>query len=285
MFRFRKHALAALLALALLSAAPLPSPDELIRQGNAAVERGEFGDALLSYQQAEERGSDPGLIAFNKANAYYQLSDYRRAENHFRMALDDAAISPERRPRALYNLGNCLVQQAGEKDLRMLRDAIRCYELCLEAVADTGLRSDAVHNLELAKLLWNKARAKSAKPPDPNSDEPPDTPPKTPEPKKKDTEPKNVSDPGKDKGGKEMKADFDPKAKIDPSGKADAKGTKGNAPPDHGPPVPPDTSEVQKQSPDDTVKALKNIEDRLHDERVRLRREAAIPENSSGMDW
>jgi tetratricopeptide (TPR) repeat protein len=285
MFTFRKYVLATLLALVLLSAGPPPSPDELIRQGNAAVERGEFGDAFLFYQQAEERGSDPGLIAFNKANAYYQLSDYRRAENHYRMALDDAAISSERRARAVYNLGNCLVQQASERDLRMLRDAIRCYELCLEAVADAGLKSDAMHNLELAKLLWNKARAKSSKPPDPNSDEPPDTPPKTPEPKKKETEPKSVSDPGKDKGGKEMKADFDPKAKIDPSGKADIKGAKGSAPPDHGPPVPPDTSEVQKQSPDDTLKALKIIEDRLHDERVRLRREAAISENSSGMDW
>src|SRR3954471_8216204 len=144
-------------ALALVSASPAPTPDDFIRDGNTAAEQGRWENALAFYDRAEERGTDPGMIAFNKATAYYRLNDYRRAESHFRMALDDAAIPAERRAKALYNLGDCLVKQAGEKDLRLLRDAIRCYELCLDAAADEGLRRDAEYNLELAKLLWNKA--------------------------------------------------------------------------------------------------------------------------------
>jgi tetratricopeptide (TPR) repeat protein len=271
-------------ALLAVSAAPTAPPDDSIRRGNTAFEAGEYNDALQFYRQAEERGTDPGLIAFNAATAYYQLNDFRRAEGHYRMALDDRAIPSERRARALYNLGNCLVKGAGEENLRALRDAVRCYELCLDAGPDEGLRTDAAYNLEVAKLLWNRARSKAADPPPPNADDPPDAPPKPPEPKKSEP-PKTDDGPGKkEEAGKKELAP----TKGEKDGKAEAKAEmkKADGPPrDLGPPVPPDTSEVEKQSPEDTVKALRVIEKRLHDERQRLRREAATPEAPSGRDW
>lgn len=273
------------LALTAMSAAPAPTPEDFIRDGNAAVEQGRWEDALAYYDRADERGTDPGLIAFNKGTAYYRLNDFRRAENHFRMALDDAAIPAERRAKALYNLGDCLVKQAGEQELRLLRDAIRCYELCLDETADEGLRRDAEFNLELAKLLWNKARANNSKPPDPNTDEPPDNPQEPPRLKKKE-EPKTGADPGTDKGGKKpvKAADKDGKKK---DGMTDAKVEmkKSDVPRDVGPPVPPDTDEVHRQSPQDTLEALRRVETRLHKERQRLREEAAVLEKPSGRDW
>src|SRR5262249_13606724 len=90
------------LLVSLLAAAPEP-PDDLVRQGNAAFERGEVTGAEGLYGKAEERAVDPGLVAFNKADALYQQEKYREAEVHFRRALGDAAIPPERRHRALYN--------------------------------------------------------------------------------------------------------------------------------------------------------------------------------------
>src|SRR4029078_6442509 len=74
--------------------------------------------------------------------------------------LGDADIPPERRARSLYNLGNCLVRQAGETDVQLLQASIESYELALRGAADEGVRTDAGHNLEVAKLLWAKARAK-----------------------------------------------------------------------------------------------------------------------------
>src|SRR5580704_14789933 len=133
----------------IVSAAPPASPEEFIVAGNDAMQREDYENALQLYQQAEERGTDPGLIAFNKATAYYRLRDFRQAENHYRMALGDAAIPEQRRARAFFNLGDCLVEQAGDKDVKLLREAIRCYEHCLESKPDDGLRNDAIHNLEL----------------------------------------------------------------------------------------------------------------------------------------
>lgn len=274
-------------AVLCLSAAPPAAPDDFIRLGNQASERGAFDEALRLYQQAEERGIDPGLIAFNKATAYYQLQDYRQAENHFRMALDDAAIPSERRTKALYDLGNCLVRQADAKDHETLRSAIRCYELCLDAAPEDALRSDAAHNLEVAKLLWNKARSQLAKQLPPNEGDPPDNH-KPPEPKKKDRGSKegdgNPANSGKDKVGvlpKEVKQ-LDGKD----NGKEDLK--KAEPAPKPGPsrvPVVPDTDELTPMTSEDTQRALEAAERRLREGRLRNRESTAVPEDANGRDW
>ena len=268
-----------------ISAAPPAAPDDSIHQGNQAVERGEFENALLLYQQAEERGVDPGLIAFNEATAYYHLKDFRKAENHYRMALNDAAISMERRAKSLYNLGNCLVKEAGESEIKVLRDAIRCYELCLEVGSEQGLCRDAAHNLELAKLLWNKARQKTSNPPAPNTDDPPD-PKREPE-KKKENEPKKK---GGDTTGDSTQKNKEPKIENDPNGKKNIKEdpSKVGEVPKVGPsraPVIRDTDELEPLAPEDARRALKEAEERLKKERQRIRMNAAIPEKPSGRDW
>jgi tetratricopeptide (TPR) repeat protein len=276
-----------LAAFALVGADPQVIPDDLIRQGNGAVERGDFDAALLFYQQAEERGTDPGLIAFNKATAYYHLQDYRKADAHYRMALDDSAISSERRAKALFNLGDCLVQEASDSDARRLRDAIRFYELCLEMNPEEGLRRNASHNLELAKLLWNNARAKSANPPEPNTDDPPDDP-KPPEPKKKEKEHSQDGNDPKKNGNEPKKQDADPKSKIDKNGKADPNSMlkKKSAPPrDQGPPVLPPSGPQPPRSPEDTLELLRRAAERLQKEREGLRKDATILEKPSGRDW
>ncbi len=281
-------ALVALLFAMTLGAAPPASPDDFIRLGNQAIERGAFDEALRLYQQAEERGTDPGLIAFNKATAYYQLQDFRQAENHFRMALDDAAIPAERRAKALYDLGNCLVRQADDKDVETLRSAIRCYELCLDAAPEDALRSDAAHNLEVAKLLWNKARSQLAKQPPPNEGDPPDNH-KPPEPKKKDQGTKE-GDGNPAKSGNEPKVGETPKDAKDPDGKEKSKEDlkKAEPAPKPGPsrvPVVPDKDELTPLTPEDARLALASAEERLRLGRQRNRELSAVPEDANGRDW
>ena len=138
----------ACLTVLLISAKPPRTNHDEIRQANAAFEEGEFETADLLYTRAEEWAVDPGLIAFNKANVLYRQGSDRRAELCYRRCLADKDVPAERRVRALYGLGNSLVRQAGESDIKLLQSAIECYELCLRSTTDDGLRSDAGHNLE-----------------------------------------------------------------------------------------------------------------------------------------
>jgi Ca-activated chloride channel homolog len=133
--------------------------EDFIRRGNAAFAGGDFAAAVDSYRRAEEGATDPGLVAFNEATALYHLGQYREAELHYRCARGDA--TGLRLARLLYNLGNCLLQQAQDRDTRRLKEAVSCYELCLQQeAADASLVANARHNLELARLLWLKAKSR-----------------------------------------------------------------------------------------------------------------------------
>lgn len=157
-------------------------PDDLIRAGNAAVARGDLAAAEKLYAAAAERTTDPGLVAFNQATVHFRRREYRDAEQHYTRSLDDLAAPPDRRAKALYNRGVCLIKRGG---LTEYRTAIDSFERCLAtAPADAGLVADARHNLELAKLLWAEARAKERKKPLPNeptADEPPQPLPQPPD--------------------------------------------------------------------------------------------------------
>ncbi len=175
--RSNRSLLLLLPVLAVLAAAPPRadlSADDLIRAGNAAVARGNFDQADDWYTAAEERTTDPGLVAFNKANALFHRERFDAAEKHYTRALDDADAPPARRAAALYNRGVCLLKQGG---LVKLRAAIDSFSRCLALPPDDPpLTADARHNLEVAKVLWVAARAKESKKPLPN-DPPPDAPP------------------------------------------------------------------------------------------------------------
>jgi tetratricopeptide (TPR) repeat protein len=202
---------AVLLALPLILSAA-PPPDDAVRAGNAAFRAGDPEAAVRAYASAEERTDDPGLVAFNEATALYQLGQYRDAEQHYRRALEDASTAGLRRPYGLYNLGNCLLQQASDRDRLRLRAATACYEQCLDLLpADDALVPDANHNLELARLLLSRARSAAPDKSDPDDDRDsmsrPEDPPPSPvgdgQSEPRPTEPRpggNEKAPGTEKG-------------------------------------------------------------------------------------
>jgi Ca-activated chloride channel family protein len=269
------------LALILISAAPpdakqvTPSSpvDHLIQKGNTAYEAEDFDGALKLYEQAEERSIDPGLVAFNKAAALYRRERYAEAARHYQRCLEDKQAPPLRLARGYYDLGNCLVKQAGPADVKILEEALVSYRECLAlAAADDGLKSDARHNLELATLLWLKAKTAAREKPS-NGESKDDHKPK---------DPVNEKDPGSQIG------------KEKGPGTKGEKIEKGDGPEDKGGQKKlatpgkilnlPDQDELVKLPPEDTSALLEQAAQRILNERREYRRQSG-PVNDSIKDW
>src|SRR5436305_129302 len=138
-----------LAAVALVSATPDPEALDLVRQGNQAFARGHYNEAAALYRQAEERTTDPGLVAFNNAAALYKQGEYAEAENHYWLSLGDAGPAIEGRLKrypnrdlpgalrkragdrlapVLYNLGNCLLKRSDGSNPDLLEQAVVVFD-------------------------------------------------------------------------------------------------------------------------------------------------------------
>lgn len=262
----KKVLLASLLALAALAAAPLPPVLQLLRQGNAAYEQEQYEAALHQYRLAEPAAADPGLVAFNKAAALYRLGRYREAELHYRRCLDDQLIPRPRQARACYDLGNCLLQQGPLDNASLLEEAIASYRITIDLEEQPSpLRADAEYNLELARLLWLKARPETKQTPDKE-------PSLHPQPEEK----KNGKTPGKGSantgqpGQKE-----DPNPNTASNGQAQQPGVNQKKKVTPGPlQVLPDADRLVPLSPEDTSDLLKQAAERILAERRQFRRQA-----------
>jgi Ca-activated chloride channel family protein len=187
----------------LVSAAALPDADPLILQGNAAFAAGDFEGALKFYDQAERGAIDPGMVAFNRAAACYRLGRFAEAVTGYRQCLEDDQMPIARRTRARYDLGTALLRQSDGTSAALLRQAVAALRSCLaEPGLDPDLHADARHNLELAQLLWLKARAAN---PEQRSDGAEDHRPEQKSSKLSgpNSEKKNSAEPGP-KGGPEI---------------------------------------------------------------------------------
>lgn len=155
------------LALGLTGAAG--APDDLIRRANEAFTQERYGEAVRLWERAEERCTDPGLVAYNKGVALYRLGRFSEAAQHFRSCLEEAEAG--RRVNGLYNLGNALVRQSNGTDAGLLKQAIAGYEECLRLEPeDPNLAADLRHNLELARQLWARARTAASSNPESDGD-------------------------------------------------------------------------------------------------------------------
>jgi Ca-activated chloride channel family protein len=147
----RRAAVAFVLGVVALAAGPHVAEGmaELLR-GQTAFERQDFTAAIEHFDRAMPYLDDPGLAAFNRAAAYYRLKRYAAAADDYRRSLDDSGIPVERKQRALYDLGNSFLQQAGTSDAKLLEQAAEAYKQCLAEAPPESLRSNAEHNLQIA---------------------------------------------------------------------------------------------------------------------------------------
>jgi tetratricopeptide (TPR) repeat protein len=266
-----------LLPLLCVAAAFAPTPEDWIRQGTAALGTERPADALACFDQAVERTTDPGLVAFDSGVALARLGRYREAELHFRRCLGDA--DGPRRPRALYDLGTCLLQRSQGKQGEPVREAIGCFEqaLGLLAAADP-LRPDVAHNLDLAKLLLPHALAADRSAPESSPDDHPDAPGPSP----REASP-SVGD--RDSAGAPDSPDG-PIAKGAPERGKEPRRTDRSPPPGKGnlPPL-PDQDALAPLSPEDTRAYLDQAAERIRQaRREQLRRVAPAP-SQKFPDW
>ncbi len=264
----------------LISAAPMESrsPEELIRLGNAASLRGDLALAERHYTAAMERTDDPGLVAFNKAAIALQLGELREAEVHYLRCLDDQAAPRARRAKAQYNRGVCLLARGGSS--AAYRSAISCLEQCLELNHDDAiLMADAQHNLEIAKLLWNRSRIQERTPPNP-SELPPevfDPPPRSQQP-----DPIFSSDSGTDNAtsGPQTASQSGPAPQGQPRNKSFQKIAGAGSLP-----VLVDSEQREPLSPEDSRALLQNAAKRLTKDRAFNAEMLAGPERPHVRDW
>jgi tetratricopeptide (TPR) repeat protein len=275
------HALRLLLlfgaTLAISAGPPVSdSPEDLIRLGNEAYLRGDLDAAERHYTAAAERTTDPGLVAFNRAAVAAQMGEFREAELEYLRVLDDQAAPPDRRAKALYNRGVCLLARGGPASV--YRSAIACFEQSLDLFpADDLLGADARHNLELAKLLWAKARATEATRPKPN-DLPPDVPDPPP--------PEGTGrDPGADPDGPGGQSGLRPELVPGRPPGGRPRETNQQAPGAGNLPVVLDADRPQPLTPEDTRAILQRVAERLEKDRRANARLLTGPERPDVRDW
>lgn len=272
----------------LISAAPRDGWQAVLRQAVDAFLRQDFQSCSRLCEAAEERAVDPGLVAFNKAAASYQLGVreedrtrarelLRDAERHYHFALADA--TGERRTRALLDRGNALLQMGRDGDRRSLEHAVESLERCLREVRDGELRESARYNLELAKALWLHAqRARSGSSPE---SDPPEPNPTASDPQR---------DPGPVPWGKDPKKGMQgtPRPLRMQSGDSSQGTTEASqaAAPGRGqiPPL-PDDEELNQLSADEVAAHLRDAVERIERERAAQYQRAASPPSRKVKDW
>jgi Ca-activated chloride channel family protein len=266
------------LALLLLAATPVGGPLYRVRRGNAAFERGDYAEALYEYGQAEERIDDPGLLAFNEGTALYQVGRYREAELHFRRSREDA--EGPRRARLLYNLGNCLVQQARPNDVRRLQEAVDLYGQCLdEEACEAELAENARHNLELGRLLLARARARPDTSEAEHEKQPSDTPPRENNVDDHSSLPEAKSAMPDASGRPERVAAAPQEASNGPARAEQATPGRGNLGPL------PDDEELAPLTPEDAEVYLEQAARRIQGERREYRRRPLPVPAAHVLDW
>lgn len=270
------------LALLLVAAATEPTAEELVRKGNAAFARQEYDAAVQLYTRAEATIANPGLVAFNKAAALYRLGRFRDAELHYQRCLEEAEGS--QRLAIVYNLGNCLLQQAqAGGDLDLFRQAVACYQECMrDEAGDANLREQARYNLELTKLLWQQARITRAA--QPGKEEGSDPKPEQPKPEKKTEEPKgDQAQPGAEpasKSGVPQQAKMD-----DKNGKQQAIETEKLAPGKGNVQPPADNDKLKPLAPEDALRNLEAAAERIRRERSAYMQRASPVPSREVPDW
>lgn len=120
-----------------------------VERGNRLYRAGRYPEAVAAYQEALRDGESSSQLRYNLGTALLRLGRYREAEGHLRAAL--AAVDPELRARALYNLGNRFLEEArggqGNAPLEQYDAAVDAYRQALR-IEPQDLH--AKWNLELA---------------------------------------------------------------------------------------------------------------------------------------
>lgn len=95
----------------------------LVKKGNKAYSKEDWGNAIAKYQEAEQKGSLP-VIDYNMGDAFYKSGSYDKAAENYLKSLNGA--DNKTKASALHNLGNAFLK--GGK----MQEAISAYKNSLK---------------------------------------------------------------------------------------------------------------------------------------------------------
>jgi Ca-activated chloride channel family protein len=141
-----------------------------VERGNRLYRAGRHAEAVAAYQQALADGDRSPALRYNLGTALLRLGRHREAEEHLRAAL--AAVDPELRERALYNLGNRFLGEgraaSGPDAERLLSAAVESYQQALRIAPQDAA---AKWNLELALRERDEQRRQQPQPSESSSEQ------------------------------------------------------------------------------------------------------------------
>jgi hypothetical protein len=148
--------LSSVIIVALAQAVYADSARDSTSEGNKLYKKGNFNEAINSYEQALLEA--PGALEpkFNQANGYYRLDDLSKAMDLYRQV---AAESKDMKlvAGAKYNLGNSYFQQGSKQKDSNLQKAIDDLKTAIEswrgALDIEPENKKAAKNIEVARLL------------------------------------------------------------------------------------------------------------------------------------
>ncbi|GMW01229.1 MAG: hypothetical protein AMXMBFR84_23660 [Candidatus Hydrogenedentota bacterium] len=150
---------------------------QIVEEGNAAFESGDYDGALKHYDEAIELDPELPEAHFNRGAALYKKGDMEGAKSAFENAIGQSP-SGEVEAQSLYNLGNVHFQEAvqtGEQDpskaIGHLESGVRRYE---EALERKPSMSEAAQNLELSRRMIQTLRELQQQQPPPQQNQQPD---------------------------------------------------------------------------------------------------------------
>lgn len=85
--RFPRTLLVSLLCICAVVFA-VQSSDDILARATALYRQGRYGDAVLLFRKAEQRGADPFATSFNRGNALFQQGKYPEAAAAYRKAIE-----------------------------------------------------------------------------------------------------------------------------------------------------------------------------------------------------
>jgi len=136
------------------------STKSLFQQGNQAMKKRAYAQAITAYEKASNANPDSPEILYNLGNAHYRAGHYALATTYYEAAADNA---PPFQEKAWYNMGNCLLQISTQQTdpnqaLRLTQQAIQLYR---QALLNQPNFPNAIHNMNLAQSLLTNLQKKA----------------------------------------------------------------------------------------------------------------------------
>ncbi len=117
--------------------------NDLISKGNAQYEEGKFGEAEMTYREAQEAGADAFISGFNLGDALFKQERFEEAATSFQ-SLPNLTDDKEQKAAAYHNLGNSFLKA------KKFQESVDAYK---QSLRNNPKDLETKYNLSYAKRM------------------------------------------------------------------------------------------------------------------------------------